>query len=58
MEHYFKSLRFWYVDVICGYLFACLVTPADPLSALIVFVPLMAIWLPFRFFLSRRFSRR
>jgi len=54
---YFKSLRFWYLDVIVCYIIAALVAPADPMSVYLVFVPLMAIWGSLRFLLARRLSR-
>jgi hypothetical protein len=42
------------VDAILLYVVACLITPADPLSALLAFALLVVIWLPIRVYLIRR----
>jgi hypothetical protein len=57
MKTYFKSHRFLVVDTVLCYVIACLITPADPLSAILAFVLLLMFWLPVRFYIARRLSR-
>jgi Sec-independent protein secretion pathway component TatC len=46
---YFKSLRYWRWDVLGCCCLAAAVTPADPVSLLIVGIPLTAAWLLIRY---------
>jgi len=54
MRTFFKSHWFLFVDVIGCYVLACLITPADPYSALLAFVLLLLFWLPVRYYIARR----
>jgi hypothetical protein len=54
---YFKSLRYWRWDVLVCSCLAAVVTPADPVSLLIVFVPLTAAWLLIRYAIVQHFSK-
>jgi hypothetical protein len=54
MRNFFRSPWSWPIDVVLLYVVACLITPADPYSALLAFGLLAAIWFPVRFYLARR----
>jgi len=54
---YFKSLRHWRRDVLVCCLLAAAVTPADPISLLIVAVPLTAAWLLIRYAIACQLSK-
>jgi Sec-independent protein secretion pathway component TatC len=57
MKTYFKTLWFWPVDVILCYVVASLITPADPYSAMLVFVGLTTLWMIIRRVIARRLSQ-
>lgn len=52
MRNYFRSMRNWPVDVVVCYFGAMLLTPADPVSHVLVFLPLLAVWMIVRYFLA------
>jgi len=54
---YFQSMRFWRRDVIACWLLTALVTPSDPVSLLVVAVPLTAAWLLIRYAIVRNWSK-
>ena len=58
MPNYFKTLRFWWVDLVICYGVACTITPADPMSAIVVFVPTFVVWMTIRYLLARRYRVR
>ena len=56
MRRYFESMSYWRLDVIVCFVISAVVTPADPISMLFVFVPLVVIWMIIRFAISRHLS--
>lgn len=58
-HEYFRTFGGWrlLVDVGGCWLFSGLVTPADPYSLFFVFVPLLPLWLGFRYFVARNWAK-
>lgn len=57
MRNYFRSFKYWLIDVLACYVVAAIVTPADPLSAWLAFAVLFPIWMLVRWVIYRRLNR-
>jgi Sec-independent protein secretion pathway component TatC len=57
MRAYFSTLQNWRIDVWVCLTIAALVTPADPYSMFLVFIPLASIWMTIRWVIAGRLAR-